>query len=75
VVAKLEEVTASAGLVKEVLLDLNYLWLDRDADPRNSAYSLRYDVGPGSGPDVWQVSSIWRGVGHFTLERVPAAGN
>lgn len=69
-VEKVDEVTASAGFVNELVLDLNYLWLDRDQRPRDVAYTLRHEPGPGSGPDVWQVSSKWTGGGHLRLEPV-----
>jgi hypothetical protein len=60
-----------AGPVVRLLLDLNFVWLDRNQQPRPTDYRLLYTPGAREGRDVWQVSSSWRGVGHFAL--VPAS--
>ena len=65
-----EDRIAKAGGLERLLLDLNYLWLDRNQKPLPIDYQLRYTPGPGSGRDVWQVWSQWDGVGHVTLTRL-----
>jgi hypothetical protein len=59
----------SKGPVTRELLRLNYAWTDLDRRPRPVAYRLLYARGPGAGPNVWQVWSASRGIGHFTLAR------
>jgi hypothetical protein len=62
---------ATSGLARRALLRLNFVWLDRDQEPRPLSYRLVYAEGPAKGPDVWQVDSTWRGAGHFTLVPAP----
>jgi hypothetical protein len=54
------------------LLRLNYLWLDRDAQPRRAHYQLVWAPGPATGPEHWQTWSPTAGVGHLWLEALPA---
>ena len=56
-----------------LLYALNYLWLDRDQEPRPHQYTLVHAFGPPPqpGPDVWALDSPWSGPGHVTLSRVP----
>jgi hypothetical protein len=56
-----------AGPIAKALLRVNYLWLDRAKEPRFSQYELRWEPGPGSGPDVWQTWSPAKGIAHLTL--------
>ena len=50
---------------------LNYLWLDRDQEPRPFEYTLRHEFGPGTGPDVWQISTPQGTLSHLTLSPAP----
>lgn len=59
----------SKGPLTRALLRLNYAWTDLNRRPRPVAYRLLYAPVPGAGPNVWQVWSAARGIGHFTLAR------
>ncbi|MBB3662508.1 hypothetical protein FB384_001412 [Prauserella sediminis] len=66
----LEERLSASGPVGSALLEVNYLWFDRDREPLSPVYRLLYDSGPGDGPDTWTVHSDATGIGHFTLVRI-----
>lgn len=75
IVPLVQQRIADSGRITNLLLRANYYNLDRTRTPLPADYELRYDPGPGSGPDVWQVSAPGRGVGHLTLVPVgPAPG-
>ena len=65
-----DERTAGGGPAA-LLYQLNYLWLDRDQEPRPHRYTLVHAFGPPPepGPDVWALNSPWSGPGHVTLSR------
>ncbi len=67
VIELVDDRIAHYGTAKRALLRLNYLWLNRGEKPIPLAYKLWWGNGPGSGPNVWQVSSPWDGVHHLTL--------
>ncbi|MFE0019667.1 hypothetical protein [Amycolatopsis sp. NPDC059021] len=69
VVGLVNDQIAAAGPVMRTALRVNYHWFDRSHTPRKVDYRLRYESGPASGPDSWQVYSATKGVGHFTLVR------
>jgi hypothetical protein len=69
-IALINDRIARAGTVTRVLFKVNYLWLNHDLKPTRLDYRLDYAPGPGSGPDVWQVYSAAKGVGHFTLVKL-----
>jgi hypothetical protein len=69
----IEERIAAAGPVMGALLRLNYLWLDRDVQPRRAHYQLVWTPGPATGPEHWQTWSPAAGVGHLWLEALPAS--
>jgi hypothetical protein len=56
-----------AGPILRPLLELNYRNLDRTRLPLQARYELRYEPGPGAGPDVWSVWAPGRGDGHLRL--------
>jgi hypothetical protein len=62
-----EDRLAEAGPVSSALLRLNYLFFDEDIERAPIDHRLRYERGPGSGENTWQVFSDALGVGHFTL--------
>ncbi|SFW83649.1 hypothetical protein SAMN04489730_5684 [Amycolatopsis australiensis] len=70
-VGLVEKRIATAGPLMRLALRINYHWLDRSIPPRRADYRLVYGTGPATGPDSWQVQSAAKGVGHFTLSRVP----
>jgi len=61
-----------AGPVTRALLELNYLRLDRDQQPRPAQYQLIWEFGPTTGPGQWPTSSPTMGLGHLRLEELPA---
>jgi hypothetical protein len=60
----------ATGPLRDLAYELNYLWLDRDRRRRVAAYRFIYERAPASGPDTWQVSSPWVGIGRYRLEPV-----
>ncbi len=62
-----ENRVAEAGPVSSALLKLNYLFFDDGVERAQVDHRLRYERGPGSGENTWQVHSDALGVGHFTL--------
>lgn len=71
VIDRVDEYVSRVSPVTRPALKLNYLWLDRDQEPRPADFRLRYERPPGSGPNSWRVWSAARGPGVFTLERMP----
>ena len=73
VMAYIDTRIEEAGPLNGLLYDLNYLWLDRDQEPRPHRYTLVHGFGPPPepGPDSWALNSPWSGPGHVTLSRVP----
>jgi hypothetical protein len=67
VVPLIETRIQQAGPISKVLLNINYLWLDRTRAPRPVDYQLVWEQCPGSGPDVWQTWSPSTGTNHTTL--------
>jgi hypothetical protein len=67
VIPLIEAQIQQSGPIARTLLKLNYLWLDRAQQPRSPQYELRWEWGPGSGPDVWQTSSPAKGIAHVRL--------
>ena len=62
----------SSALVKPAL-ELNYLLLDRDEQPRPAQYRLRFDAVPGKpGPNTWRIESGYFRGKTFTLFRQPS---
>ena len=72
VVPLIEERLANAGPVSGPLLDLNYLLLDRNQQPRPARYQLVWEPGPATHPDQWQTWSPAAGVAHLRLVELPA---
>ncbi|MQA08448.1 MAG: hypothetical protein GEU98_07820 [Pseudonocardiaceae bacterium] len=70
IVEPVETRIANSNPIGSLVWRANYFWLDRSMKPRPIDYELRYEEGPGSGKDTWQVESAFKGAGHFTL--VPA---
>ncbi len=68
----IEERLAAAGPVVGALLELNYLRLDRDQQPRPAQYQLIWEFGPTTGLGQWPTWSPTMGVGHLRLEPLPA---
>ncbi|OLT39068.1 hypothetical protein BJF85_07600 [Saccharomonospora sp. CUA-673] len=66
----LEARLADSGSVASALLEVNYLWFDRDREPLTPRYQIRYESGPGDGPRTWTVHSDAKGTGHFSLVRI-----
>ncbi len=62
---------AAASPAVRALLELNYLRLDRDQEPRPLQYRLIWEPGPVNGPDQWATWSPSAGVGHLRLEQLP----
>jgi hypothetical protein len=56
-----------SGPIAKALLSVNYLWLNRAQEPRSAQYAIRWEWGPGSGPDVWETWSPAKGTAHLTL--------
>ena len=56
-----------SGPIAKALLKVNYLWLNREQEPRSRQYEILWEWGPGSGPDVWETWSPGRGTAHLTL--------
>jgi len=56
-----------SGPIAKALLSVNYLWLNRAQAPRSPHYAIRWEWGPGSGPDVWETWSPAKGTAHLTL--------
>jgi len=56
-----------SGPIAKALLTVNYLWLNRAQEPRSPQYIIRWEWGPGSGPDVWETWSPAKGTAHLTL--------
>ncbi len=69
-----EKRVAEAGPVSSALLELNYLFFDDGVERAQVDHRLRYERGPGSGENTWQVHSDALGVGHFTLVREEGRG-
>ena len=71
IVSAIDRRLADAGPAMRRVLELNYQRLDRSQQPRPTDYELRYEPGPGSGKDVWQVNSPASGVGRLILVPTP----
>lgn len=72
VVPLIEERVAAAGPVAGMLLELNYLLLDRDQQPRPARFRLIWEPGPATQPDQWQTWSPATGIAHLRLVELPA---
>ena len=68
----IEQRLAAAGPVVRPLLELNYLRLDRDRQPRPARYQLIWGFGPPTGLGQWPTRSPTMGVGHLRLEELPS---
>ena len=71
VVPLIEERIAGAGPVTGALLKANYLFLDRDQEPRPARYELLFERGPVTESDQWQTWSPATGIGHLRLVELP----
>lgn len=60
-----------ASWLTRPIYNLNFLWLDRDHEPRPLGYKLRQAFGPGTGANDWQISSPSGAVSHLTLSLAP----
>lgn len=67
IVPMVEQRIERAGPLLRPVLELNYRNLDRTRQPLAARYELRYEPGPGAGPDVWPLWAPGRGDGHLRL--------
>jgi len=67
----IEQRLEAAGPLVRPLLELNYLRLDRDLQPRPARYNLIWAFGPPTATDQWPTWSPTMGHGHLRLEEQP----